>query len=77
MSNNFKSISFVNGIYTSKNGHHVDHVFKPIIKGIKSIIESKFKTDCIKDSMIRDQLGIFVSASIENPTFSSQIKEEL
>lgn len=73
----FKQISFVNGIYTSNGGHHVNYIMKQIIKMIREKVEKKYKSSLVKDQFIKDQLWIFVASVIENPHFSSQTKEEM
>lgn len=73
----FRQVSFVNGIYTSNGGFHVNYIINKIIKKIKEICIRKYKGDKIKESFIKDQLFLFIFCSIENPTFSSQTKEEL
>jgi len=39
----FTQVSFVNGIYTSKGGKHVDYVLNQIVKGLVDYIETKKK----------------------------------
>lgn len=73
----FEQISFVNGIYTLHGGRHVEYIVGKIVKGIKHIVEKKYKGANIKESFIKDRFWIFISSVIENPTFSSQTKEEL
>jgi len=73
----FKQISFVNGIYTSNGGYHVNYILNKILKGIKHYIQAKYKTNKIKDQFIKDQINLFIFSVIENPTFSSQTKDEL
>ena len=72
----FKQISFVNGIYTSLGGTHIDHILSPIVKKITDIIQSKNKNVTIKNQYVKDNLMIFLKCSIENPDFTSQAKEE-
>jgi DNA topoisomerase-2 len=74
---NHKQISYVNGIYTMKGGYHVSYILNRIVKEIKAYIQKKYKSTKIKDTFIKDQLWIFVSSVIENPTFPSQTKDEL
>lgn len=74
---NYKDISFVNGIYTNHGGKHIDHIMSQMIKMIKDRIESKYKTNIIKDSFIKSQFWVFINSVIENPEFSSQSKEQL
>lgn len=73
----FRQVSFVNGIYTNNGGRHVDYVINQIIKEMKDIISSKYKSANIKSQFIKDQMWIFISSVIENPSFSSQTKDEL
>lgn len=73
----FDQISFVNGIYTYHGGRHVDYISNKIVKTIKHAIQNKYKDINIKDQFIKDQLWIFIASVIENPTFSSQTKDEL
>ncbi len=74
---NYKQISFVNGVNTKNGGRHVDYVMNKIIKGIKEIIEHKYKTTRIKTQFIKDHIWLFLSCVVENPTFASQSKDEL
>jgi len=74
--NGFHQVSFVNGIYTLNGGYHVNYIVGKLMKNIKEIIEKKYKSQ-IKDNFIKDQFWVFISAVIENPTFSSQTKDEL
>jgi DNA topoisomerase-2 len=73
----FEHISFVNGINTLNGGYHVNYIINHIIKKIKEYVHKKYKTDKIKDRFIKNNLWIFMSSVIENPTFSSQTKDEL
>lgn len=73
----FEQISFVNGINTMDGGYHVNYIADQIVRRIKEYVRLKYKTDRIKDRFIRNQLRVFVSAVIENPTFASQTKNEL
>ena len=72
----FFQMSFVNGIWTSKGGKHVDAVTDQIVTTIVDHLEQKKKTK-IKPSLAREHLGIFIVSLIENPSFSSQTKEVL
>lgn len=68
--------SFVNGIWTSKGGTHVDTVVNQVSTAIADYLESKKKVK-VKLSMIKDQLAVFIVSLIENPSFTSQTKETL
>ena len=73
-SGEFTQISFVNGIYTSKGGKHVDYIVNQLIRKLISYIKLKTKTD-VKPNTIKEQLFIFIRCDIENPSFDSQSKD--
>ena len=70
------SMSFVNGIWTSKGGTHVDAVFSQVVNHVVEYLETKKKIK-VKPSLVRDNLAVFVTSMIENPSFTSQTKESL
>jgi DNA topoisomerase-2 len=70
----FTQISFVNGIFTSKGGKHVDYITNQIIRKITSYIKTKKHID-VKPAAIREQLMVFINCTIENPAFDSQTKD--
>ena len=70
----FTQVSFVNGIYTSKGGKHIDYVLNQIIRKLVAFIKKKKKID-VKATAIKEQLMLFVNCSIENPSFDSQTKD--
>ena len=72
----FQQVSFVNGINTYRGGKHVDYIVKQITKMMVEYIYKKKKTN-VKDSFIKDNLMVFVNATIVNPAFDSQTKETL
>ena len=73
----FNQISFVNGICTSQGGRHVNHILKQIVSKIKDQVNKKVKDANIKPSYIKEHLWLFVNSIIEDPSFSSQTKQEL
>lgn len=75
----FQHMSFVNKISTFKGGTHLDYITKQIVEKITEHItsQSKYKTLKIKPHQIKDNLTIFINSVIEDPSFSSQAKEEL
>lgn len=75
-SNEFKCVSFVNGIATTDGGNHVEHVMMPLVKKLTEIIQEKHKNITIKPNYIRENLFVFINCKIENPVFSSQTKEK-
>ena len=72
----FQQISFVNGIYTSKGGKHVEYIMNQIIRKLCTYIKTKKKVD-VKPNTIKEQLLLFLRCDIENPSFNSQTKDEL
>jgi len=72
----FAHISFVNGIYTPRGGKHVEYITNQIVRKLAEVIKKKKKVD-VKPNTIKEQLMIFLRCDIENPSFSSQTKDEL
>jgi DNA topoisomerase-2 len=72
----FFHMSFVNGIWTSKGGTHVDAIASQVVGHIVDYLETKKKIK-VKPSLVKDHLGLFVVSLIENPSFTSQTKETL
>lgn len=70
------NMSFVNGIWTSKGGTHVDTIVNQVAGHIVEYLETKKKTK-VKPSLVKDQLAVFIVSLIENPSFTSQTKETL
>ena len=70
------SMSFVNGIWTSKGGTHIDAVTNQVVAHVVEYLETKKKVK-VKPSLVKDHLAIFVTSMIENPSFTSQTKESL
>ena len=70
----FYQVSFVNGIYTSKGGKHVDYIMNQVIKKITLYIKNKKKVD-VKPSAIRENIALFLRCDIENPAYDSQTKD--
>jgi DNA topoisomerase-2 len=72
----FTHISFVNGIYTPRGGKHVEYITNQIVRKLAEVIKKKKKVD-VKPNTIKEQLMLFLRCDIENPSFSSQTKDEL
>ena len=72
----YTSILYVNGIFTSKGGKHVEYVLGQITKKLIAFIKRKKKVD-VKPSTIKEQIMLFVRCDIENPSFDSQTKDYL
>jgi DNA topoisomerase-2 len=72
----FLQVSFVNGIWTSKGGTHVDAIVNQVVSYLGSYLEEKKKVK-VKPSVIKDNLAVFIKCMVENPSFTSQTKETL
>lgn len=74
----FRQMSFVNSIATTKGGSHVDYVSEQLVKRILENVKKKNKAGVkILNKQVKDHLWIFVNCLIENPTFDSQTKENM
>ncbi|XP_022655107.1 DNA topoisomerase 2-alpha-like isoform X2 [Varroa destructor] len=72
----FKQMSFVNNIATTKGGTHVDYVMDAVTKKLSEQIKKKNKQGVnISKKQMKDHMWIFVNCLIENPSFDSQTKE--
>lgn len=69
----YKQVSFVNGIQTIQGGSHVDQILKNVITKIQDQNKKQLE---LKPTFIKEHLFVFVKATLENPTFSSQTKTE-
>ena len=69
------NVSFVNGIWT-RSGKHVDEITNQIVNHFVSYIEAKKKIK-VKPTLVKENLGVFISCFVENPAFNSQTKEVL
>ena len=74
LSDEFRQVSFVNGIFTYKGGKHVDYLLQQILKKLTAYILKKKKVE-IKPAILREQMTLFIHCTIENPSFDSQSKE--
>lgn len=72
----FRQVSFVNGIWTMRGGKHVDYMCTQIIKKLCDLI-NKRKKETVKAQLIKENIIVFVKATISNPTFDSQTKDTL
>ena len=70
----FEQISFVNGIFTSKGGKHVDYVTNQITKKLVEFIKKKKKIN-VKPTFVKENIMVFIKCFLDNPDFNSQTKE--
>lgn len=72
----FQHTSFVNTSKTKIGGTHIHYIINQVVDGLRSHIEKKAKVT-VKPADIRNHLHLFVDATIVNPRYSSQTKDEL
>jgi DNA topoisomerase II len=70
----FEQVSFVNGIFTSKGGKHVDYITNQITKKMVDFIKKKKKIN-VKPQFVKENIMIFIKCFLNNPDFNSQTKE--
>ena len=72
----FNQVSFVNGINTVRGGKHVDFVVNQIKDKMVDMIQKKHKKK-VKGAYVKNQLMVFINATVVNPIFDGQTKETL
>lgn len=72
----FQHISFVNSTQTHIGGTHIEYIIMQVCVKLREFFNKKYRVD-IKPSEIRNHLMLFVDATIVNPRYSSQTKDEL
>lgn len=73
----FKQVSFVNSIATSKGGTHIAHVLDRVVEPLAEGVKKKEKGLDVKPLHVKSSLFLFVNCLVENPSFDSQTKENL
>lgn len=76
-SEHYEQVSFVNGNATNQGGKHVDYIMYQIINKLKTMLETKKKLKELKPNFIKDKLFLFLRATVANPVFNSQTKDQL
>ncbi len=72
----FEHNSFVNGEHTVIGGTHIEYVSNQIVAKLREFFKKKHKVE-IKPAVIRNHMTLFMDATIINPRYSSQTKDEL
>ena len=78
-SNSFVSVSFVNGMFTSRGGTHINAIINQVVKRIqeKATKSDPSLSNVLTPGLIRRNIFLACNAYIENPTFDSQMKDHL
>jgi len=72
----FKQVSFINGLETYKGGTHIDFIMDKVVAGIRTKLVKKHKT--IKPGDIRNKLQlVLVGKSMKNIDWEGQTKSEM
>ena len=72
----FRQVSFVNAICTTKGGRHVDAVVALVTAEVAKKASKKAKAD-VKAHQVKNHMAVYVNCLIENPAFDSQTKDTL
>ena len=74
-----RHVSFVNGVATLRGGKHVDHVVGQLCRRLCELLAARRKLPpgALKPQYVRDNLFVFVRATVPCPAFDSQSKETL
>ena len=72
----FVHTSFVNTTRTKIGGTHIAYVVNQIVDSVREFIKKKHKVD-VRPADVRTHLHLFIDATIVNPRYSSQTKDEL
>jgi DNA topoisomerase-2 len=73
----FNQVSFVNGILTFNGGTHVNYIMDQIVDRLTEVIHKKQKDLHVKADQIKTNITLFVDSIVEDPSFTSQIKDSL
>jgi DNA gyrase/topoisomerase IV subunit B/ssDNA-binding Zn-finger/Zn-ribbon topoisomerase 1 len=73
----YEQVSFVNGNATTQGGKHVDYILYQIVNRLKKMLEEKKRLKELRPNFIKDKMFLFLRATIANPAFNSQTKEQL
>jgi len=73
----FQQVSFVNSIATTTGGTHVNYIADQICNALLADLNKKRKGHTLKLNHIRNHIFIFVNCLINNPSFTSQTKEQM
>lgn len=72
----FQQLSFINGTNVRQGGTHIDYVMNQIVGGVREYVKKKTKQD-VKPSDIKNHFFLMVNATMNNPRYGEQTKENL
>lgn len=75
-SDGFKQVGFVNSTNVFRGGTHVDYIMNMLVSEVREHVKKKTRQD-VKPSDIKNHFFLMVNATINNPRYNSQTKEEL
>lgn len=73
----FQQVSFVNSIATTAGGTHVNYIADQICAALLKDLSKKMKGHSLKANHVRNHIFIFVNCLVNNPSFTSQTKEQM
>ena len=73
----FQQVSFVNNIATTSGGTHVNDISDQITKSLLKKLTKEKKGHGVKQHQLKNHIFVFINCLIENPSFTSQTKEQL
>lgn len=71
----FQSVSFVNGIFTTKGGTHVNSITEQIIERIQEKLVKRDKHLIVNPHQIKNHLSVFINFFTDQPVFESQNRD--
>ena len=72
----FQQVSFINSTNVRQGGTHIDYIMNQIIGGVREHVKKKTKQD-LKPSAIKNHFFLLVNATMNNPRYGEQTKENL
>eukprot|EP01040_Poterioochromonas_malhamensis_P002174 gene2174-2315_t len=80
-----ESISFVNNVWTTRGGQHVQYIQSQVIAYLQDYLSTNHKktmallnkSSISLSNLIKNQLFLFIHCKIENPSFDGQTKDAL
>jgi DNA gyrase/topoisomerase IV subunit B len=75
-SDDFKHISFVNGLETARGGSHINYVMDNIVSRVRDVLVKKFKT--LKPADVKNRLQlVLIAKNLKGAKWDGQTKESI